>query len=125
MPLKQARFPRPTMKAAREGRRKECFAMPRKNRSTALILVLALLACLAGQAAMAAPAAPSQATAEAAAGNVLNTVLSWLTAKWPGLGRLLAASAGQLPRQWEKSGSSQDPNGGSSNVRIGSQLGQP
>lgn len=99
--------------------------MPRKNRSTALILVLALLSCLAGQAAMAAPAAPRQATAEAAAGNVLNAVLSWLTAKWPGLGRLLAPSAGQAPRQLEKSGSSQDPNGGSSNVRIGCQLGQP
>jgi len=99
--------------------------MPRKNRSTALILVLALLACLAGQAAMAAPAAPRQATAEAAAGNMMNVVLSWLTARWPGLGRLMAAQAGQLPRQQEKSGSSQDPNGGSSNVRIGCQLGQP
>ena len=98
--------------------------MPRKNRSTALILVLALLSCLVGQAAMAAPPAPRQATAEAAAGNVLNTVLSWLTAKWPGFGRLVAPVQ-HASRAWEKNGSNQDPNGGTSCVRLGSDLGQP
>ena len=99
--------------------------MPRKNRSTALILVLALLACLAGQAAMAAPAAPRQATAEAAAGNLMNTVLSWLTARWPGLGRLVAASAAHPAGGWEKAGSQGDPNGGTNCTRLGSDLGQP
>jgi hypothetical protein len=103
------------MKAAREGRRKECFAMLRKNRSTALILVLALLISLAGQAAMAMPMAPRQALGEGTAGSFLGAIWEWLAAKWPGLGHLVAPPARQVPRAWEKGAGGSDPNGGAQN----------
>jgi hypothetical protein len=102
------------MTAAREGRQKECFAMPRKNRCTALVLVLALLACLAGQAAAAMPAmGPRAAANDSTGGDLLSAVWGWLADKWAALGHVIAAPTRQAPGGWEKSASAIDPNGGS------------
>lgn len=100
------------MTAAREGRQKERFAMPRKNRCTALVLVLALLACLAGQAA----ALPLMGGARAAvndstAGDLLSTAWGWLADKWAAIGHVIAGPAGHAPVAVEKCGSAGDANG--------------
>jgi hypothetical protein len=100
------------MTAAREGRQKECFAMPRKNRCTALVLVLALAACLAGQAA----ALPLMGGARAAvndstAGDFLSTVWDWLATKWAAIGHVIAGPGGHAPGALEKQCSGIDPNG--------------
>jgi hypothetical protein len=84
--------------------------MPRKNRSTALVLVLALLACLAGQAAAAMPVNPRQAVNDIATGGLFSAVWGWLASRWADLGQAVAGAA--QPGIWEKSGSSQDPNNG-------------
>lgn len=86
--------------------------MPRKNRRTALVLVLALLACLAGQAAAALPVrGGSQAAAnDSTAGDLLSAVWGWLADKCASLGHLIAAPAGQ--GAWEKAAAGTDPNGG-------------
>jgi|GEM_PF-2690806 len=88
--------------------------MPRKNRCTALVLVLALLTCLAGQAAAAMPAMGPRAAANASTGgDLLSAVWEWLADKWAALGHVIAAPAGQAPGAWEKTGSASDPNSGS------------
>jgi hypothetical protein len=90
------------------------FAMPRKNRCTALVLVLALLACLAGQAAAAMPAmGPRAAANDSTGGDLLSAVWGWLADKWAALGRVIAAPAGQAPEAWQKTAAGIDPNGGS------------
>ncbi|HEV3075653.1 MAG TPA: hypothetical protein VHB47_14625 [Thermoanaerobaculia bacterium] len=87
--------------------------MPRKNRCTALVLVLALLACLAGQAAAAMPAMGSRAAANASTGgDLLSAVWEWLADKWAALGHVIAAPVRQEPGAWQKTAAGVDPNGG-------------
>ena len=85
--------------------------MPRKNRCTALVLVLALAACLAGQAA----ALPLMGGARAAvddstAGDLLSTVWGWLADKWAVLGHVIAGPAGHAPGALQKCTAATDPN---------------
>jgi hypothetical protein len=84
--------------------------MPRKNRSTALVLVLALLACLAGQAAAAMPVNPRQALNDTATGGFFSPFWGWLANRWADLGQ---AVAGAQPGGgvWEKGAGATDPNG--------------
>jgi|ERR1700674_3289033 len=91
--------------------------MPRKNRCTALILVLALLGCLAGQAAAALPmrGAARAAANESNGGDLLSGVWGWLADKWANLGHLIGGPAGHGPGAVEKDGSATDPNGGAHN----------
>lgn len=87
--------------------------MPRKNRCTALILVLALVGCLAGQAATAAPLGNLRAVAnESTGGNLLSAVWDWLADHWAALGHVIAGPGQQAPGAWEKTGASNDPNNG-------------
>jgi hypothetical protein len=87
--------------------------MPRKNRCTALVVVLALLACLAGQvvAAMPAMGGPRAAAIDSAGGDLLSAVWGWLADKWAALGHVIAGPARQAPGMWEKSCGITDPNG--------------
>jgi len=99
------------MTAAHEGRLKECLAMPRKNRCTALVLVLALAACLAGQAAALPLMGGSRAAAnDSTAGDLLSVVWGWLTAKWAAVGHVVTGPAGHAPAPFEKTCSGLDPN---------------
>jgi hypothetical protein len=99
------------MTAAREGRQKECFAMPRKNRCTALVLVLALAACLAGQAAALPLMGGSRAAVnDSTAGDLLSTVWEWLADKWAAMGHVIAGPAGHAPGALEKICGTSDPN---------------
>lgn len=87
--------------------------MPRKNRCTALVLVLALLACVAGQAAAAMPAMGLRAAAnDSTGGDLLSAVWGWLADKWAALGHVIAAPAGHPPGAWEKAAGGVDPNSG-------------
>ena len=86
--------------------------MPRKNRRTALVLVLALAACLAGQAAAAMPVMGRAAANDSTGGDLLSAVWGWLADKWAALGHVVAAPARQAPGAWQKSASGSDPNGG-------------
>ncbi|MBV8201213.1 MAG: hypothetical protein JOZ15_11375 [Acidobacteria bacterium] len=87
--------------------------MPRKNRSTALVLVLALLVCLAGQAAAAMPAAgPRAAASDTSAGDFLGAVWAWFANQWADLGYAVASPARLAPTAVEKSGGGTDPNSG-------------
>jgi uncharacterized membrane protein YccF (DUF307 family) len=87
--------------------------MPRKNRRTALVLVLALLACLAGQALTAMPAmgGPRAAAIDSTGGDLLNAFWGWLADKWAALGHVIAAPARQAPGVWTKTCGAGDPNG--------------
>jgi|HubBroStandDraft_4_1064222.scaffolds.fasta_scaffold2363170_1 hypothetical protein len=88
--------------------------MPRKNRRTALVLVLVLLGCLAGQAAAALPLRGPRAVAnESAAGDLLGAAWGWLADQWSNLGHLIAGPAGHAPGVWEKQNAGSDPNSGS------------
>jgi hypothetical protein len=101
------------MTAAREGRQKECFAMPRKNRCTALVLVLALAACLAGQAAALPLMGGSRAAVnDSTAGDFLSNIWEWLAGKWAAIGHVIASPAGHAPGAVEKCGAASDPNNG-------------
>jgi len=85
--------------------------MPRKNRCTALVLVLVLLGCLAGQAA-ALPLGSARAAAnESTGGDLLSAVWGWLVDRWPSLGHVITGPAGHGPGAVEKDGSATDPNG--------------
>jgi len=89
--------------------------MPRKNRCTTLVLVLALLACLAGQAVAAMPAMggpPRAAAIDSTGGDLLSAVWGWLADKWAALGHVLASPARQAPAASEKECSGSDPNSG-------------
>jgi len=88
--------------------------MPRKNRRTALVLVLALLACLAGQAVAAMPVMGARAAAnDSTGGDLLSAVWGWLANQWAALGHVIAGPAQQAPAALEKcGGSAGDPNGG-------------
>jgi hypothetical protein len=88
--------------------------MPRKNRCTALVLVLALLGCLAGQAAAALPLmGPRGVANESTAGDVLSAAWGWLASRWASLGHMIGSPAGHAPGVSEKQGGSTDPNSGS------------
>jgi len=86
--------------------------MPRKNRCTTLVLVLALLACLAGQAVAAMPAmgGPRAAAIDSAGGDLLSAVWGWLADKWAALGHVIAGPARQAPAAFEKQCPGIDPN---------------
>lgn len=85
--------------------------MPRKNRCTALVLVLALAACLAGQAAALPLMGGSRAIAnDSTAGDLVSAVWGWLADKWAALGHVIAGPAGHAPTPLEKCGAAQDPN---------------
>jgi hypothetical protein len=88
--------------------------MPRKNRRTALVLVLALLACLAGQAVAAMPAmgGPRAAIIDSSGGDLLSAVWGWLADKWAALGHVIATPVGHAPAALEKECPGIDPNGG-------------
>ena len=86
--------------------------MPRKNRRTALVLVLALLVGLAGQAAVALPPGHRSAANETSAGDLLAAAWAWLTAQWSSLGHAAAAPARLVTGVWEKGSGGSDPNGG-------------
>ena len=86
--------------------------MPRKNRCTALVLVLALAACLAGQAAALPLMGGSRAVVnDSTAGDLLSTVWEWLAAKWAAIGHVIAGPGGHAPAALEKSCANVDPNG--------------
>jgi len=89
--------------------------MPRKNRCTALVLVLALLACLAGQAVAAMPAMggpPRAAAIDSTGGDLLSAVWGWLADKWAAFGHVIAGPARQAPGVWVKDCGHADPNSG-------------
>jgi len=86
--------------------------MPRKNRCTALVLVLALAACLAGQAAALPLMGASRAAVnDSTAGDLLSNVWGWLADKWAAIGHVIAGTAGHAPAAVEKGTSCIDPNG--------------
>ncbi len=86
--------------------------MPRKNRCTALVLVLALAACLAGQAAALPLLGGSRgAVSDSTAGDLVSTVLGWLADKWAAIGHVIAGPGGKAPAALEKKCSGADPNG--------------
>jgi hypothetical protein len=85
--------------------------MPRKNRSTALVLALALLLGLAGQAAMALPQGHRAATNETSAGDLLAAAWAWLTAQWSNLGQVVTAPARAVGGVSVKTGPTTDPGG--------------
>lgn len=95
--------------------------MPRKNRCTALVLVIALLACLAGQAAAAMPATGNRpAASDSIGGDLLGSIWAWVANKWASLGHLTVTPARQAPWASEKQGGSTDPNSGACS-HMGSQ----
>jgi len=87
--------------------------MPRKNRCTAVLLVLALLACLAGQAAASPLMGGSRAVAnDSTAGDFLSAVWGWLADKWAVLGHVIAGPTPHAPAALQKCTSATDPNSG-------------
>ena len=86
--------------------------MPRKNRCTALVLVLALAACLAGQAAAFPLMGGRAAVNDSTAGDFLSTVWDWLADKWAAIGHVIAGPAGHAPGALEKVGACGDANNG-------------
>jgi len=88
--------------------------MPRKNRSTALVAVLALLVSLAGQAAVALPLGSRPAN-DAFAGDVLSAAWGWLTGQLASLGHMVAVQATQVTGALAKGSAGGDPNGGHGN----------
>jgi hypothetical protein len=85
--------------------------MPRKNRSTALVVVLALLVSLASQAAVALPLG-SRSANDTVAGDFLSAAWGWLTGQLAGLGHAVTVQATHVPGAWAKTGSTSDPNNG-------------
>jgi len=88
--------------------------MPRKNRSTALVAVLALLLSLAGQAAVALPLGPRPAN-DIFAGDVLGAAWGWLTGQLASLGHMVAVQTRPVTTVCEKNSPGGDPNGGHGN----------
>jgi hypothetical protein len=86
--------------------------MPRKNRCTALVLVLALAACLAGQAAALPLMGGSRAAVDdSTAGDLLSNVWGWLADKWAAIGHVIAGPpARHAPGAVEKICGTSDPN---------------
>ena len=86
--------------------------MPRKNRCTALVLVLALAACLAGQAAALPLMGGSRAAVnDSTAGDFLSNIWEWLAGKWAAIGHVIAGPAGHAPGASVKGCGMSDPNG--------------